>query len=383
MLRLSRFVLRHKVAVVLFWLAVLVVGGAASSRVPDRLARDFSFPGQPGYEGNIAILRTYGNGGPANPLVPVVTLPVGTTVDSPRVRVALGQAFDRLAADPRARLRVLSCASTGDRGLVTAGGRTTFAVVFPPYRAQQGPDPTLAPAIADTLRRALPPGTTVRVTGLDELSTQAVASRESGVLAETLVGGLGGLVVLAFVFGSALAFMPLVVALFSILGLAVLAVVPVPFLRSVGFGSMLIPLVSTLVTLTLLPVLLATIGPRLDRLLPALLLAAALLVGCADDGGGQHETTSGPPAKGVTQVVARQTRFSPAAIQVPAGTRVTWIFRDGDVPHNVKGDGWSSGKPQTSGTFSHTFDQPGTYEYACTLHPRMTGRIVVTHAIVK
>jgi RND superfamily putative drug exporter len=341
MLRLSRFVLRHKAAVVLAWLAVLIAGGAASSRVPDRLGQDFSFPGQPGYEANVAVLKTYGNGGPASPLVPVLTLPAGTTVDSPAVRAALGQAVQRLEADPGRRLRVLSYASTGDRGLVSADGRTTFAVVFPPYRAQQGPDPTLAPSIADALRRALPPGTTVQVTGLEELSAQAVSGRDSGVLVETLVGGLGALVVLAFVFGSLLALVPLVVALFSILGtflvilgltevtdvnfiiqylvaliglgvaidysllvvtrwreeraaghdpqeavhltlasagravvfsaatvavsLAVLAVVPVPFLRSVGFGSMLIPLVSTLVTLTLLPVLLATIGPRLDR----------------------------------------------------------------------------------------------------------------------
>ncbi|HZD01626.1 MAG TPA: MMPL family transporter [Actinomycetes bacterium] len=341
MLRLSRFVLRHKLAVVLCWLAVLVAGGAASSRLTDRLAQDFAFPGQPGYEANVAILEAYGNGGPANPLVPVVTLPAGTTVDSPGVRAMLGQVFDRLEADPRGRLRVLSYASSGDRGLVSADGRTTFAVVSLPYRGQEGPDPTLAPAIADALRRALPPGTTVRVTGLDELSSQAAGGRESGVLAETLLGGLGALVVLAFVFGSALALVPLLVALFSILGtflvvlglsevtdvnfiiqylialiglgvaidysllvvtrwreeraaghdaqaavhramrsagravvfsaatvavsLVVLAVVPVPFLRSVGFGSMLIPLVSTLVSVTLLPVLLATVGPWLDR----------------------------------------------------------------------------------------------------------------------
>jgi plastocyanin len=117
--------------------------------------------------------------------------------------------------------------------------------------------------------------------------------------------------------------------------------------------------------------------PR-HQLLPALLLAAPLLAGCADGGGLVDDATSGPPAKGVTQVVVRQTRFSPAAIQVPADTRVTWIFRDGGVPHDVEGDGWSSGKPQASGTFSHAFDQAGIYDYACTLHPGMTGRIVVT-----
>jgi|SRR5829696_4291814 len=115
--------------------------------------------------------------------------------------------------------------------------------------------------------------------------------------------------------------------------------------------------------------------PR-HQLLPALLLAA-LLAGCTADRG-QDDASSGPPAKGVTQIVAKQIRFSPAAIQVPAGARVTWIFQDGQVPHDVKGGGWSSGKPQASGTFSHSFDQPGIYDYACTLHPQMTGRIVVT-----
>lgn len=87
------------------------------------------------------------------------------------------------------------------------------------------------------------------------------------------------------------------------------------------------------------------------RLVPALLVAAALLAGCAANGGGQDESTSNPPAKGVTTVVAKQIRFSPAAIEVPAGTEVTWGLQDGPVAHDVKGDGWGSGDPQRSGTF--------------------------------
>jgi plastocyanin len=113
-------------------------------------------------------------------------------------------------------------------------------------------------------------------------------------------------------------------------------------------------------------------------LVPALLLAAALLAGCADNGDRGHDATSDPPAKGATEVVAKDISFSPAAIQVPAHTKVTWSFQDGQIPHNVHGQGWGSGDPQHSGTFAHTFDQPGTYDYACTLHPRMTGRVVVT-----
>jgi plastocyanin len=116
--------------------------------------------------------------------------------------------------------------------------------------------------------------------------------------------------------------------------------------------------------------------PR-HRLVPALLVAAALLAGCAANGGGQ-ESTSNPPVNGVTMVVAKQIKFSPAAIEVPAGTEVTWGFHDDPVPHDVKGDSWGSGEPQRSGTFRRTFDQPGTYDYVCGLHPQMTGRVVVT-----
>jgi plastocyanin len=120
--------------------------------------------------------------------------------------------------------------------------------------------------------------------------------------------------------------------------------------------------------------------PSRRQLVPALLLAAALLAGCADNGNRGNDAASDPPAKGVTEVVAKDISFSPAAIQVRAGTKVTWSFQDGPVPHNVHGDGWGSGDPQRSGTFARTFDQPGTYTYTytCTLHPRMTGRVVVT-----
>jgi plastocyanin len=117
--------------------------------------------------------------------------------------------------------------------------------------------------------------------------------------------------------------------------------------------------------------------PR-HQLVPVLLLAAALLAGCADNRGGRNDATSDPPATGIHTVIAKDLRFSPAAIQVAAGTKVTRAFQNGPVPHNVKGDGWDSGQPQQSGTFARTFQQPGTYDYACTLHPSMTGRVLVT-----
>lgn len=112
-------------------------------------------------------------------------------------------------------------------------------------------------------------------------------------------------------------------------------------------------------------------------LLGALALVAALvLAGCGGDGGGGEAEAA--PVTGVTQVAAKDNRFSPAAIQVPAGTAVTWTFEDGLIPHEVKGDSFSSGEPQREGSFTHPFDQPGTYPYRCTLHDGMTGRVVVT-----
>ena len=119
---------------------------------------------------------------------------------------------------------------------------------------------------------------------------------------------------------------------------------------------------------------------RLPALLvPAALAAAIVLAGCGgDDGGGGGADAA--PVTGVTQVAAKDNQFIPPAIQVPAGTEVTWTFKDRFVPHDVTGDGWKSGEPQRKGTFTHTFDQPGTYPYRCTVHDGMDGRVVVTDA---
>ena len=116
------------------------------------------------------------------------------------------------------------------------------------------------------------------------------------------------------------------------------------------------------------------------QLASVLLLAAVLVAGCADGGDRPIDAATEPPVDGVTEVVAKDNRFSPAAVQVPAGTEVTWAFKDGLVSHNVVGEGWGSEEPQRSGTFRHIFEQPGTYAYECTLHAGMTGRVAVTAA---
>ena len=78
------------------------------------------------------------------------------------------------------------------------------------------------------------------------------------------------------------------------------------------------------------------------------------------------------------QVVVDNFSFTPATAAVPVGTTVTWTNHD-DIPHNVVSPEQKFKSPvlDTDETFSHTFDAPGTYKYYCSIHPRMTGQVVV------
>lgn len=73
--------------------------------------------------------------------------------------------------------------------------------------------------------------------------------------------------------------------------------------------------------------------------------------------------------------------FSPAALTVAVGAKVTWTNED-DIPHTVTAttQAFKSGALDTDDTFSFTFTTPGTYQYFCTLHPHMTGTVVVKAA---
>jgi len=70
--------------------------------------------------------------------------------------------------------------------------------------------------------------------------------------------------------------------------------------------------------------------------------------------------------------------FGPQNLTVVAGTTVTWTNRD-DIPHTVVStDGIFKSKVRdTDEKFSYTFAQPGTYPYFCSIHPKMTGMVVV------
>ena len=70
--------------------------------------------------------------------------------------------------------------------------------------------------------------------------------------------------------------------------------------------------------------------------------------------------------------------FSPGTASVAAGTTVTWTNKD-DVPHNIVSTERKFKSPvlDSDERFSYRFEAPGTYKYFCSLHPRMTGQIIV------
>jgi putative drug exporter of the RND superfamily len=340
---LTRFVLGHKRLVVIAWIALTVAGMAAAGPASDALEPEFSVPDKEGWETNQVIAERYGGtGGDTAPLVPVVTLPEGESVDSPAVETDLAQVEERLAeALPNAR--IASYASTGDDAFVSDDSRTTFAVVYPQPDPDSafGENPRAEKAASVALEGATVAGEPVLLTGFDALAEDSGADSEGpGVLLEAVLGGFGALLVLTFVFASFLAIVPLLMAIASIMttfllllgltelttvspivqfliallglgiaidyslivvsrwreerthgregdeavqrametagravlfsgitvaiGLLALIALPLPFLRSMGYGGMLIPLVSTLAALTLLPVVLAKVGARLD-----------------------------------------------------------------------------------------------------------------------
>ena len=70
--------------------------------------------------------------------------------------------------------------------------------------------------------------------------------------------------------------------------------------------------------------------------------------------------------------------FTPPTITIPAGTTVKWTNRD-DIPHTVVNDDqkFQSKGLDTDESYSYTFTKPGTYPYFCSIHPKMTGKVVV------
>lgn len=85
------------------------------------------------------------------------------------------------------------------------------------------------------------------------------------------------------------------------------------------------------------------------------------------------------PTRNANAVKIDNFSFGPATLTIPAGTTITWTNMD-DVPHVVSSDDNKTFKSKALDTddhFSYTFTKPGTYNYYCAIHPKMTAKIVV------
>src|SRR3954468_9180462 len=340
MTAITRWVLAHKRIVIASWIILTLVGGAVSGPASKALKQKFSVPGKEGWQTNQQIAKLYkGTGDNSAPMVPVVKLPAGTTAQDAKGDLL---SLERKMAQTLPGARVAGYGSTGDRSFVSPDGHTVYAVAYPLPDPDQpfGDNPKAEKQLRAALKGYTVGGAPVKLSGFDALAAQSGDSNGPGVLLEALLGGFGALLILAFVFGSFLAFVPIVMAIVSILttfllvygltqltdvspivqflvaliglgvaidyallvvvrwreeiahgrhgdeavvramqtagravvfsgttvaiGLLALVALPLPFLRSVGYGGMLIPLVSVVVALTLLPVVLHSIGPKLD-----------------------------------------------------------------------------------------------------------------------
>jgi plastocyanin len=105
----------------------------------------------------------------------------------------------------------------------------------------------------------------------------------------------------------------------------------------------------------------------------AVIIAVILLLA-----GSPTATAAGPPSATNTEVKIDNFSFGPQTITVPVGATVTWTNHD-DIPHtSVSTDGvFKSKVMDTDEKFSYTFAKAGTYSYYCTIHPKMTGQVVV------
>jgi plastocyanin len=106
--------------------------------------------------------------------------------------------------------------------------------------------------------------------------------------------------------------------------------------------------------------------------IPTIALAMALTLVACENSGGDLSAEDAVPS---TEVSVVDNRFEPAVIEIAAGETVTWTW-SGSAPHDVDGEGFQS-EVQNSGSFQHTFDTAGEYEYVCNIHRGMTGLVVV------
>jgi putative drug exporter of the RND superfamily len=335
--RLAHVIVRRRRAVIGAWIVLTLFGGFSAGQVSKRWFESFSIPGYSAYEANQRTLKTFGTGEQA-PLVAVFHSS-GKVTDQIGIKKAIAA-----AARVNPGSRVSSYWSTGSQAYVSKDGHTTFAEIYPPGTPTFNSSVRIKEVRAQ-LKASTPAGVEANLTGRDAIQEASTGGSSGGpsVLTEALIGGLGCLVILFFVFGTVPAILvPIAIAVASILntfslvwaltyvtnvsivvqflialvglgvaidyallmifrfrdelregedvetalvetmthagrsvivsgstvavGLLSMLILPLPFIRSIGIGGMLIPAVSVVAAITLAPALLATLGTRINSL---------------------------------------------------------------------------------------------------------------------
>lgn len=338
--RLAHVIVRRRKAVIGLWVVLTLFGAFSAGQVSKRWFESFSIPGYSSYEANQRTLKAFGTGEQA-PLVAVFRSSGDITKQAGIQRAVAA------AAKVNPGSRSSSYWSTGSRAYVSKDGHTTFAEIYPP--GTPGFTSTVhIKQVRAQMKAATPSGVQAHLTGRDPIyDASSGGGQGPSVLTEAVIGGLGSLVILFFVFGTLPAVLiPIAIAVAAILntftlvwvltyitnvsiivqflialvglgvaidyallmifrfrdelregedvetalvetmthagrsvivsgstvavGLLSMVLLPLPFIRSIGIGGMLIPAVSVITAITLLPALLATLGTRINslRLLP-------------------------------------------------------------------------------------------------------------------
>src|SRR3954453_23460633 len=339
--RLAHLIARRRWYVIGAWLVLTLFGGFAAGQVSKRWFQSFSIPGKSAYESDQRTFDTFHTG--IRPPNVVVFHTNGDATKSDAIKHAMARASKQSPGS-----RSSSYFTTQNSMYVSKDKHTTFLEVYPAGESTFG-STSGAVKRREPAAKGLPAGITVNVTGhdpLEEASTHG-DSGGPGVLLEAVVGGIGALIILFFVFGTLPAvLMPILVAVAAILntftlvwiltyvtdvsiivqflialvglgvaidyallmifrfrdelregndvegalvetmthagrsvtvsgstvavGLLSMLVIPLPFIRSMGLGGMLIPAVSVLAAITLLPAMLAVLGTRINsvRVMP-------------------------------------------------------------------------------------------------------------------
>jgi plastocyanin len=115
-----------------------------------------------------------------------------------------------------------------------------------------------------------------------------------------------------------------------------------------------------------------------QRFLAPLLAAGGLVLAACGASGGSLERVERPAtAEADASVEVVDLAFSPEATEIKAGDTVAWRWDRARIEHDVSFKDAPASPIQRSGSWQRTFDTPGTYDYVCTLHANMKGRVVV------